>query len=76
MPGSEQTEGLAARSICIIVPMLPQGVNGLSKIIWRAFFVPGRMKEIFEGNCLKDTLTIADSVESGLSALVMPVKAA
>ena len=56
--------------------MLPQGVNGLSKIIWRAFFVPGQMKEIFEGNCLKDTLTIADSVESGLSALIMPVKAA
>jgi len=36
----------------------------------------GYVKEIFEGNCLKDTLTIADSVESGLSALIMPVKAA
>jgi hypothetical protein len=34
------------------------------------------VKEIFEGNCLKDTLTIADSVESGLSALTMSVKAA
>ena len=75
MPGSEQTEGLAARSICIIVPVLPQGVNGLSKIIWRAFFC-APTDENFEGNCLKDTLTIADSVESGLSALIMPVKAA
>jgi len=36
----------------------------------------GYVKEIFEGNCVKDTLTIADSVESGLSALIMPVKAA
>jgi anti-anti-sigma factor len=36
----------------------------------------GYVKEIFEGNCLKDTLTIADSVESGLSALIMPAKAA
>ena len=35
----------------------------------------GYVKEIFEGNCLKDTLTIADSVESGLTALIMPVKA-
>ena len=36
----------------------------------------GYVKEIFEGNCLKDTLTIADSVESGLSALILTVKAA
>ena len=36
----------------------------------------GYVKEIFEGNCLKDTLTIADSLESGLSALILPVKAA
>lgn len=36
----------------------------------------GYVKEIFEGNCLKDTLEIADSVESGLSALIMPGKAA
>jgi anti-anti-sigma factor len=34
------------------------------------------VKEIFEGNCLKDTLIIADSVESGLSALLNPLKAA
>jgi anti-anti-sigma factor len=36
----------------------------------------GYVKEIFEGNCLKDTLTIADSVDSGLSALLRPLKAA
>ncbi len=36
----------------------------------------GYVKEIFEGNCLKDAITIADSVEDGLSALRMPVKAA
>jgi len=36
----------------------------------------GYVKEIFEGNCVKDTLTIADSVESGLNALILPVKAA
>ena len=36
----------------------------------------GYVKEIFEGNCLKDTISIADSVESGLSALLKPLKAA
>ena len=36
----------------------------------------GYVKEIFEGNCLNDTLTIVDSVESGLSALLRPLKAA
>jgi anti-anti-sigma factor len=36
----------------------------------------GYVKEIFEGNCVKDTLTIADSVETGLNALRMPGKAA
>jgi len=36
----------------------------------------GYVKEIFEGNCLKDSLTIADSVESGLSYLRMTGKAA
>ena len=43
------------------------------------------VKKIFEGNCFKDTTTIADSessgirtdsVESGLSALLKPLKAA
>ena len=89
MPGSEQPEGLAARSSNLIIPTHPQRVNGLSKIIWRAFFVRQRLgfmkmeiiqniyvKKIFEGNCFKDTTTIADSVESGLSALLKPLKAA
>lgn len=34
------------------------------------------VKEIFEGNCFKDAITITDSVESGLSALLRPLKAA
>jgi len=34
------------------------------------------VKEIFEGNSLKDTITIAESVESGLSSLLRPLKAA
>ena len=34
------------------------------------------VKEIFEGNCSEDTLTLADSVESGLNALLRPLKAA
>ena len=34
------------------------------------------VKEIFESNCCKDNITIADSVESGLSALLRPLKAA
>ena len=36
----------------------------------------GYVKEIFEGNCFRDTLIIADSIESGLSALLRPSKAA
>lgn len=36
----------------------------------------GYVKEIFEGNCVKDTLIIADSVEAGLSALLKPLQAA
>ena len=34
------------------------------------------IKKIIGGNCSKDTITIADSVESGLSALLKPLKAA
>ena len=36
----------------------------------------GYVKEIFEANCLKDSFTIADSVEAGLSVLMMTGKAA
>ena len=35
-----------------------------------------RFNEIFEGNCLENTITIADSVESGLDVLLRPLKAA
>ena len=34
------------------------------------------VNEIFEGNCFENTITIADSIESGLSALLRPLKAA
>ena len=34
------------------------------------------VKEVFEGNCFKDTIAISDTVESGLSALSRPFKAA
>ena len=34
------------------------------------------VKEIFEGNCFKDAIAIADSVESGLDMLLSPLKAA
>lgn len=34
------------------------------------------VKEIFEGNCFEDAITIADTVESGLMALLRPLKAA
>jgi len=36
----------------------------------------GYVKEIFEFNHLKDTITITDSVESGLEALSCSLKAA
>ena len=46
MPGLEQPEGLAARSSILIIRIHVQCVNGLSKSIWRAFFVPGNRKEV------------------------------
>ena len=36
----------------------------------------GYVKEIFEVNSIKDTLAIADSVESGIKKLLRPLKAA
>lgn len=36
----------------------------------------GYVKEIFEVNCIKDTIAIADSVESGMKELLRPLKAA
>jgi anti-anti-sigma factor len=36
----------------------------------------GYVKEIFEVNCLQDTIAIADSVESGIKQLSKPRKAA
>ena len=38
VPGSEQPEGLAARSSVINITRHPRCVNGPSQIIWRAFF--------------------------------------
>jgi len=46
VPGLEQPEGLAARSSARNIPMQSQRVKGLSKINWRAFFVPSNMEII------------------------------
>jgi anti-anti-sigma factor len=36
----------------------------------------GYIKEIFEVNCIQDTIAMADSVESGIKKLLRPLKAA
>ena len=35
----------------------------------------GYVKEIFEGNCSNDSITIAETIDSGLKALLSPLNA-
>ena len=67
MPGLEQPEGLTARSSMLSIQIHAQCVNGLSKSIWRAFFVPGNGKEV-----IKKNLPPLSYLEDRLEQIIVP----
>ncbi len=67
-------EYLRSSSLRVILNAVKQINQKRGKVALCA--LKGYVQEIFEGNCFQGTFAIADSVESGLNALLKPLKEA